>query len=132
MRSPFHNPPLMYLFAVLLALGPLVWWGGGEVGVLPHQQLAATAGDFLRPEEIFRMLRENMTIPIPFGQEIEIKPPQEAVQEISPQLKGFNKEVREEVGIDFAKLTSWFARVLRYIFDGVINIFEGLSQALGS
>lgn len=128
--TPFQDKKLLaaYLFAVVLALAPLASLGVADTG----KNFAATVGELLNPDTWFKALKQNITIPLSKDQEVKIPTPEEALKEASPKLQEVNKEIREEVGIDFAKFIGWFARVLKVFFQIIVDLLEQVSDALKS
>ncbi len=128
--NPFQDKKLLavYLFAVMLALAPFVSFGVIDT----RKNFASTVGELLNPDTWFKALKENITIPISKDQEVKIPTPEEALKEASPKLQEVNREVREEVGIDFAKFIGWFAKVLKVFFQIIVNVLEQVANALKS
>jgi len=112
---------------------PLVSFGIEEA----KNELAATVGSLLNPDEWFKAFKKNITIPTsgPAGQdkgkEITVPTPEEALREAAPKLQEINVGVREEVGIDLAKFIGWFAKVLKVLFQIVVSLLEQVSMAMG-
>ena len=86
----------------------------------------------LSPERLFDALKKNITIPVPFGEGVEVPTPEKIFQDASPKLKEINRDIREEAGIDFAKFIGWAARVLKTFFAVVIDLMEKVSGALAN
>lgn len=93
---------------------------------------ATTVGELLNPDKWFEILKKNITFPITRGTEIKVPTPEEALEGASSTLRDINKDIREEVGIDFAKFFGWFAKVLKVFFQIIINLLETLSKTLTS
>lgn len=97
--------------------------GSGEL------QFAASIGEFLKPETWFGVLKKNITIPV-LDEKITVPTPAEALEGASSTLRDINKDIKEEVGIDFAKFFGWFARVLKTFFQVIVNLIETISKTL--
>lgn len=93
---------------------------------------ATTVGELLNPDKWFEILKKNISFPITKKTEVKVPTPEEALDEASSTLRDINKDIREEVGIDFAKFFGWFAKVLKVFFQIIVNLFEAMSKTLTS
>lgn len=100
------------------------------------KQRAGIASEILNPDKLFESLKKNITIPAApilekaAGETSALPSPEKAIKDASPKLQEVNKDVKEETGVDFAKLIGWFARVLKVFFLTVVNLLETVSQAM--
>lgn len=127
MNYPSRNLLLIYFLSISLVLSP--FWALG-IDESKHE-LAATVGDFLNPDSWFDAVKKNITIPLSKNQEVKIPSPQEALKGISPQLQEINKGVKEEAGVDLAKLIGWLARALKVFFQIIVNLLEAVANSFG-
>lgn len=89
------------------------------------------ANNILTPDTWFNALKKNITIPLLASDKTIIQStPEEALQSISPQLKEINQNIKDSVGIDFAKFVAWIARALTVFFQIIINTLQSVSNAL--
>lgn len=95
----------------------------------PEPQFAASVGEFLKPETWFGVLKKNITLPV-LDEKITVPTPAQALEDASSTLRDINKDIKEEVGIDFAKFFGWFARVLKAFFQVIVNLIETISKTL--
>ncbi len=93
---------------------------------------ATVIGEIINPDRWFDTLKQNITIPVSGQENLNIPIPQEALKSASPKLAEINKEIQEEVGIDFAKFFGWLAKILKIFFQFIISLIESLSKALGT
>lgn len=98
-------------------------------------EYAGIVADLLNPDKLFESLKKNITIPAApvsekTGDSITLPTPKEALKDASPKLQEVNKDIKDETGVDFAKFTAWFAKVLKVFFLTVVDLLETVSKAL--
>lgn len=93
---------------------------------------ATTVGELLNPDKWFEILKKNISFPITKDTKVKVPTPEEALDEASSTLRDINKDIREEVGIDFAKFFGWFAKILKVFFQIIVNLLETISKTLTS
>jgi len=93
---------------------------------------ASTAGEILNPDKWFEVFKKSITFPITKDTEIKVPTPKEALEGASSTLRDINKDIQNEVGIDFAKFFGWFAKVLKIFFQIIVDLLEQVSNALKS
>ena len=126
----------IYLGGILVfaaAVSPFIF---AEAEVNTNKEFAGIAAEILNPDKLFEALKKNITIPTTpvlekvEGESVVIPSPEKALKEASPKLQEVNKDIKEETGVDFAKLIGWFASVLKVFFLTVVNLLETVSQAM--
>lgn len=117
------TPLIHILVAVSVLAAPCV-------GLASGLQYAGAAADLLNPDNLFDILKRNITIPINTEQKIEILTPEQALEKSSPQLQEVNQDVKAETGIDLAKFISWFAGMLKLVFQIIVDLLDNVSKAL--
>ncbi len=103
--------------------------------VLPLSQvyagtLSSKTSSVLDPDTWFNAVKKNITVPVSTSSSIDVPSPEKALKDVSPKLKEINEGVREEIGVDFAKLIGWFAKVLGVVFQIVVNVLQAVAGAL--
>lgn len=119
-----RTTPLIHILAVVSVLVVPC------VGLASGPQYAGATADLLNPGNLFDILKRNITIPINTEQNIEILTPEQALEKSSPQLQEVNKDVKTETGIDLAKFISWFAGMLKLVFQIVVDLLDNVAKSL--
>ena len=81
----------------------------------------------LNPDELFKALRENITVPLTPDTTITLPTPQQSLKDaekLKPKIDEINKEVQEESGVDLKKFTSFIAKITITIFKVIISVLE--------
>lgn len=104
-------------------------------GAGSYDGFAGAVAEFLKPDAWLNAFKKGVTIQIPaIGttslQEIELPTPEEALKQASPKLQEINIDVREEIGIDFAKFFGWLAKVFQTLASVFIGLLETVSESL--
>ena len=96
-----------------------------------NKEFAGITADILNPDKLFEVLKKNVTIPLPENKEgITLPNPDQALKDASPKLQEVNKDIQQETGVDFSKLISWFAKVLKLFFLTIVDILDKVSNSL--
>lgn len=88
--------------------------------------------DFLNPDVLYKILKENVSIPLPEHREgpIVLPAPEQALQNASSSLRHFNKGVREKTGINLGKFIAWFAKILKVFFQIIVDFLDIVARSL--
>ena len=122
--------PVNKVFIVLLAVFVFfMFWAQISLAKSGELQFATSIGELLKPETWFEVLKKNITIPV-LDEEVTLPTPAQTLEGASSTLRDINKDIKEEVGIDFAKFFGWFAKVLKAFFQVIIGLIETISQTL--
>lgn len=121
----------IFTLAIIIFLNPPFVEAQGRV----DKEFAGIAADILNPDKLFEALKKNITIPAApisekIGDKTDLPNPKETLKEASPKLQEVNKDVKEETGVDFAKLIGWFAKVLKVFFLTVVDLLETVSTSM--
>ncbi len=129
MRNYIPKAIITFIFISIAIISGTPFMVQGEDGNRTAS-FAATVGELLNPDKWFEVFKKNITFPITKDTEVKVPTPEEALQGASSTLRDINKDIRDEVGIDFAKFFGWFAKVLKVFFQIIINIIETISKTL--
>lgn len=129
---------LIYLVSVTIPLLPFISLGlvrvpvalGAEDLQKEYAAAAVSTSNLLNPDKWFEVLKRNIIIPISKEQVIKIPTPEESLRQTAPQLKEISRGVREETGIDLAKFIGWFAKVLKFFFQVIVDLLETVARSL--
>lgn len=113
---------LLFLALYTIIFVPLI--------VLANTPTSYPTNNILTPDAWFNALKKNITIPLAPDKTVIPPTPEEALQSISPQLKEINQNIKDSIGIDFAKFVAWIARALTIFFQIIINILQSVSNSL--
>lgn len=131
MRNFRHKATVAFILISIATMSsaPLVAYGKERNVTMGF---ATTVGELLNPDRWFEVLKKNITFPITKDTKVKVPTPEEALNKASSTLRDINKDIRDEVGIDFAKFFGWFAKVLKIFFQIIVNLFEAMSKTLTS
>lgn len=104
---------------------------------IPFFSLANSVSDYynkppqtaslLNPDELFKALRENITVPLTPSTTITLPTPQQSLKDaesLKPKINEINQQVQEESGVDLKKFTTFIAKMTIAIFQVIISVLE--------
>jgi hypothetical protein len=113
-------PALKILMAMVMALAPISGFANEDAKTLT-------------PEQLFKSLKDNVTVPFDVSEIKEGLPtPDEALEKITPKLKELGRGVEEEAGIDVPKFLSWLAGILQWLFRIIVDALQSLAEVFES
>lgn len=118
----------IYFIAVVLALAPFIFFGIGERSNIFSQ----AALNFFNPDELFKVLKENIAVPVPVGKKVDLAPVEDLFKNqvnITPQL---NEKLGEGTSIDFVDFFKRLLKILTAFLDALTSFFETFSRLMGS
>ena len=95
--------------------------------VLDHYKKPLQTASLLNPDELFKALRENITVPLTPSTTFTLPTPQQSLkdaEQFKPKIDEINKEVQKESGVDLKKFTTFIAKITITIFKVIISVLE--------
>lgn len=123
-----HKTLFIYFIAMMLALAPFIFLGIGERSNIFSQ----AALDFFNPDQLFKILKENIAVPVPVGKKLDLAPVEDLLKNqvnIPPQL---NEKLGEGTSIDFVEFFKRLLKILTAFLGALTSFFETFSRLMGN
>lgn len=121
------NKLLLYIIFFFLLFAPVSPPQENRT-VVQNRGYAEISLDFLKPEAIFDVLKENLRVPEFKDGKIEL-PERDAIgKDLSLDIKKYNTGVEEETGVNLLKFFNWLFGLLSRLFASIADFFGNVGN----